>query len=63
MAKPAAGSIKSKKQKMHAAVQSEMHKWKKGTLHSGSKKGPAVTSQKQAIAIALSVGKKKAYKK
>jgi hypothetical protein len=25
-----------------------------GTLHSGSKKGPEVTSRKQAIAIALS---------
>ena len=31
-----------------------MHKWKAGTLHSGSKKGPRVKSQKQAIAIMLS---------
>lgn len=31
-----------------------MHKWKAGTLHSGSKSGPKVTSQKQAIAIMLS---------
>jgi len=31
-----------------------MHEWKTGTLHSGSKKGPVVRSQKQAVAIALS---------
>ena len=31
-----------------------MRKYKEGTLHSGSKKGPEVTSRKQAIAIALS---------
>jgi Family of unknown function (DUF6496) len=31
-----------------------MHEYKAGKLHSGSKKGPAVTSRKQAIAIALS---------
>ncbi len=37
-----------------AGVKQEMHKWKQGTLHSGSKKGPIVKSRKQAIAIALS---------
>lgn len=31
-----------------------MDKWKKGKLHSGSKKGKKVTSQKQAVAIMLS---------
>jgi hypothetical protein len=31
-----------------------MHKWKAGTLHSGSKSGPKVTSEKQAEAIMLS---------
>ena len=31
-----------------------MHKWGSGTLHSGSKKGPKVKSQKQAVAIMLS---------
>jgi len=31
-----------------------MSEWKNKTLHSGSKKGPRVTSQKQAIAIAYS---------
>jgi len=39
-------------------VKSKIHKvmseWKAGTLHSGSKKGPKVTSQKQAVAIAMS---------
>jgi Family of unknown function (DUF6496) len=41
-----------------------MHKWKAGELHSGSKKGPKVTSQKQAVAIMLSEKRKaKAGKK
>jgi hypothetical protein len=31
-----------------------MGEFKRGTLHSGSKKGPAVTNKKQAVAIALS---------
>ena len=31
-----------------------MTKWKHGKLHSGSKKGPRVTSQKQAVAIMMS---------
>jgi len=31
-----------------------MHKWKSGKLHSGSKSGPVVKSQKQAVAIMLS---------
>ncbi len=31
-----------------------MHEFKEGTLHSGSKRGPRVTSRKQAIAIAMS---------
>jgi hypothetical protein len=35
-------------------VQEEMHKFKRGNLHSGSKSGPTVTNPKQAIAIALS---------
>jgi len=34
-----------------------MHEFKHGTLHSGSKKGPKVTSRKQAIAIAISEAK------
>lgn len=31
-----------------------MSKWKSGALHSGSKSGPKVKSQKQAVAIMLS---------
>lgn len=31
-----------------------MHKWKQGTLHSGSKRGPKITNRKQAIAVMLS---------
>ena len=31
-----------------------MDKWKHGALHSGSKSGPVVGSQKQAVAIMLS---------
>jgi hypothetical protein len=34
-----------------------MKEFKGGKLHSGSKKGPLVTSKKQAIAIALSEAK------
>jgi len=39
-------------------MQTEMHKFKQGELHSGSAKGPKVTSRKQAIAIGLSEAKK-----
>lgn len=42
------------KAEKQAVVHTEMHKFKHGTLHSGSKTGPKVTSRKQAIAIALS---------
>lgn len=34
-----------------------MHKFKAGTLHSGSDKGPKVKSRKQAIAIGMSYEK------
>lgn len=39
-------------------VHKTMHEFKHGTLHSGSKKGPKVTSRKQAIAIALNQARK-----
>lgn len=35
-------------------VKKVMGEFKRGTLHSGSKKGPTVKSRKQAVAIALS---------
>ena len=37
-----------------AKVSKVMREFKAGELHSGSKNGPAVTSRKQAVAIALS---------
>ena len=58
-------SKKAKRKRMHE----EMHKYKTGTLRSGSKHGRRVTSRKQAIAIGLSesgqskYGKKKRAKK
>jgi Fe-S oxidoreductase len=39
-----------------------MEEFKKGELHSGSKKGPKVTNPKQAIAIALSEQRKASRK-
>lgn len=39
-------------------TQKVLHEFKAGTLHSGSKKGPKVTSRDQAIAIALSEQRK-----
>ena len=41
-----------------AKVGKVMHEFKAGKLHSGSKKGPPVTSKKQAIAIAISEAKR-----
>ena len=43
-----------KKTKAEKKISKVMTEFKKGKLHSGSKKGPEVTNQKQAIAIALS---------
>lgn len=43
--------VKSKASKKVGKVMTE---YKAGKLHTGSKKGPVVTSRKQAIAIALS---------
>ena len=41
-------------------VKKTFEEYKAGKLHSGSKKGPIVTSRKQAVAIALSeAGKSK----
>jgi hypothetical protein len=47
------GPTNTKAQKQNV-VHQEMHKFKSGDLHSGSKKGPVVTNPKQAIAISLS---------
>jgi hypothetical protein len=53
-----------KKTKTEAKISKVMREYGAGKLHSGSKKGPAVTSKKQAIAIALSeAGMSKPMKK
>jgi hypothetical protein len=44
-------------------VEKVMGEFKRGSLHSGSKKGPVVKSRKQAVAIALSEAKKAKKKK
>ena len=44
-------------------VKKVMEEFKEGELHSGSKKGPVVTSRKQAIAIGLSEKRKQAMKR
>lgn len=41
------------KGKEQRKVKKVMHEYKEGHLHSGSKKGPVVTSRPQAIAIAM----------
>lgn len=43
-----------------AKVAKVMHEWGQGELHSGSKSGPVVTDQKQAVAIALSEARRRA---
>ena len=49
---------KGGKAKMQNKIGKVMHEYKAGELHSGSKKGPMVKNPKQAIAIAISEGKK-----
>lgn len=41
-------------------VRQVMHEYKHGQLHSGSPRGPRVTSRKQAIAIALNQSRSRA---
>ncbi len=48
-----------KQTKMQKKVGKVMGEWKEGTLHSG-KGGPVVKSRQQAVAIALSEGRKAA---
>lgn len=44
--------------KKSSKVETVLHEYKEGKLHSGSKKGPKVKSRKQAVAIALSEARK-----
>lgn len=46
--------MKKETPKQKAKVKKVMEEYKAGELHSGSKKGPKVTSRKQALAISLS---------
>ena len=45
--------------KAQGKVKKVMKEWKAGKLHSGSKKGPIVKSNEQALAIAMSETNKK----
>ena len=45
--------MKKKKEK-EEVMKKAMHKFEKGELHSGSKKGPVVKNKKQAEAIGMS---------
>jgi Family of unknown function (DUF6496) len=47
-----------KGKKAKGKIAKTMHEWGQGNLHSGSKKGPVVKNQKQAVAIALSQARK-----
>jgi hypothetical protein len=40
-------------------VEDTMHEFKRGKLHSGSKKGPKVKSRAQALAIALNQARRR----
>lgn len=59
-AEPMIGGMKTGGKVSQAKVGKVMGEFKAGTLHSGSKKGPEVTSRKQAVAIAMSEGRKAA---
>jgi hypothetical protein len=49
--------------KGQAKMSKVMHEYGKGDLHSGSKSGPVVKSQKQAVAIGLSEARKASHTK
>jgi Family of unknown function (DUF6496) len=48
--------------KAQGKIKKVMGEFKRGELHSGSKKGPVVSNPKQGIAIALSEARKKGMK-
>lgn len=56
------GEVMKKDSKGQKKVKKVMEEFKEGALHSGSKKGPVVKNQKQAVAIALSEARKEGAK-
>lgn len=56
-------ALEVKKGKKEEKIGKVMEEFKKGALHSGSKKGPKVKNPKQAIAIALSEARRAVKKK
>ena len=48
--------------KAQKKISKVMHEYGKGKLHSGSKRGKKVTSQKQAIAIGISEARREGNK-
>lgn len=48
------GTAKELREGHNTGMKATMDEWKSGKLHSGSKTGPVVKSQKQAVAIAMS---------
>ena len=58
MKREATGYAKGGMTKGEKKIGKVMREYKAGELHSGSKKGPVVKSQKQAVAIALSEARK-----
>jgi hypothetical protein len=56
------GPTRTKAQKQKV-MHTEMHKFKHGQLHSGSKRGPVVKNRAQAIAIGLSESRQSKGKK
>lgn len=58
-----AKKIKRSNVKAENKIKKVMDEYKEGSLHSGSKKGPQVTSRKQAVAIALSEARKSKKRK
>jgi len=48
--------------KAESKISKVMHEWGENKLHSGSKKGPKVKSQAQAVAIGISEAKKRGLK-
>ena len=53
-ARPASAGRTPKSVEKSPKIHKVMHEFKHGTLHSGSKQGPKVSSRKQAVAIAIS---------